>query len=106
MTRYRVLHRTSYEYEAPVLHAHHLAHLRPRSTDTQMVESTRVVAEPAPSQHRRMVDYFGNDVIVRFNAEKEKLDFRKTDLGFKDLDTKESSLEDIFVRLIHDGDAA
>jgi len=29
MTLYRVRHQTSYSYEMPVLHAHHLAHLRP-----------------------------------------------------------------------------
>ena len=31
---------------------------------------------------------------------------RDAGIGFKDLDTKESSLEDIFVRLIHDGNRA
>jgi transglutaminase-like putative cysteine protease len=61
MTTYVVRHQTSYEYEAPVLHAHHLARLRPRVFSGQEVERATVDVSPTPSDQRRMVDYFGND---------------------------------------------
>jgi transglutaminase-like putative cysteine protease len=61
VTRYRVRHRTTYEYEGPVLHAHHLARLRPRNCEGQRVEATEVNVAPTPAAQRRTTDYFGND---------------------------------------------
>ena len=41
MNRYRVTHITRYEYEAPVVHAHHLAYLRPRELQGQELIKAR-----------------------------------------------------------------
>ena len=60
MNRYRVVHVTRYEYEAPVVHAHHLGHLRPRGLDGQKLMSSEVKVEPAPVTTSRFADYFGN----------------------------------------------
>jgi transglutaminase-like putative cysteine protease len=64
MTVYRVRHQTSYSYEAPVLHAHHLAHLRPRRFDYQLPRRTLLEITPAPRDQHRQEDYFGNDCDV------------------------------------------
>ncbi len=61
MNVYRVRHRTSYVYEAPVLHAHHLAHLRPRRLDHQTTRRTLLEISPLPRDQHRQEDYFGND---------------------------------------------
>lgn len=64
MTVYRVRHLTSYAYESPVLHAHHLAHLRPRRFDYQTTRRTLLEITPAPRDQHRQEDYFGNDCDV------------------------------------------
>lgn len=64
MTVYRVRHQTSYAYEAPVLHAHHLAHLRPRRLEYQTTRRTLLEITPSPRDQHRQEDYFGNDCDV------------------------------------------
>jgi len=64
MTVYRVRHQTSYVYEAPVLHAHHLAHLRPRRLEYQTTRRTLLEITPSPRDQHRQEDYFGNDCDV------------------------------------------
>jgi transglutaminase-like putative cysteine protease len=64
MTVYRVRHQTLYTYEAPVLHAHHLAHLRPRRLDHQVARRTLLEITPSPRDQHRQEDYFGNDCDV------------------------------------------
>lgn len=64
MTVYRIRHQTSYVYEAPVLHAHHLAHLRPRRLEHQSPRRTFLEVVPAPRDQHRQEDYFGNDCDV------------------------------------------
>lgn len=64
MTVYRVRHQTLYTYEAPVLHAHHLAHLRPRRFDYQVARRTLLEITPSPRDQHRQEDYFGNDCDV------------------------------------------
>jgi transglutaminase-like putative cysteine protease len=64
MTAYRVRHQTSYAYEAPVLHAHHLAHLRPRRFEYQTPRRTLLEIVPVPRDQHREEDYFGNDCDV------------------------------------------
>ena len=65
MTVYKLRHTTRYEYEAPVLHAHHSAHLRPRTTDNQTVSESALQVHPSPRSVREQADYFGNicDII-------------------------------------------
>jgi transglutaminase-like putative cysteine protease len=64
MTAYRIRHQTSYVYEAPVLHAHHLAHLRPRRFEYQTARRTLLEIVPQPRDQHREEDYFGNDCDV------------------------------------------
>lgn len=61
MSVFRVRHQTAYAYEAPVLHAHHLAHLRPRRFDYQVPLRTLLEITPAVRDQHREEDYFGND---------------------------------------------
>lgn len=64
MTLYRIRHQTSYVYQYPVLHAHHLAHLRPRRLDYQSPRRSFLEIAPAPRDQHRQEDYFGNDCDV------------------------------------------
>jgi transglutaminase-like putative cysteine protease len=64
LTVYRVRHQTLYTYEVPVLHAHHLAHLRPRRFDYQTARRTLLEITPSPRDQHRQEDYFGNDCDV------------------------------------------
>ena len=64
MTVYRIRHQTLYSYESPVLHAHHLAHLRPRRFDYQTTRRTLLEITPSPRDQHRQEDYFGNDCDV------------------------------------------
>jgi transglutaminase-like putative cysteine protease len=59
---YRVRHSTRYAYEAPVIHAHHACHLRPRQFDWQGVAKHELEVDPPAAMTRRSVDYFGNQV--------------------------------------------
>lgn len=70
MTTYVVQHTTRYEYDVPVVHAHHLARLRPRELDHQHVLSAELRIEPAPQMAIGREDYFGNrtDAIEVLNA--------------------------------------
>lgn len=56
----QITHETRYRY-APAVHtAQHLAHLRPRDTDSQHVLSHRLEILPAPARRRDTVDVYGN----------------------------------------------
>lgn len=61
MTSYKIRHTTRYDYEVPVLHAQHLAHLRPRTLPFQRVGSSEIQVQPASRGVWRSSDYFGND---------------------------------------------
>ncbi|MEO0411079.1 MAG: transglutaminase family protein [Pseudomonadota bacterium] len=58
--RYSVRHQTTYKYSLPVSLSQHFMHLTPRSTATQLVESTTLLTDPAPATWREARDYFGN----------------------------------------------
>ena len=60
MRRYRVTHTTRYEYESPVLHATHSAHLEPRSLGHQRVLESRLTISPDQAELQSGRDYFGN----------------------------------------------
>jgi transglutaminase-like putative cysteine protease len=60
MTTYSLRHTTRYEYDLPVVHAHHLARLRPRPLNHQKVISSELVIKPGTSSLTETVDYFGN----------------------------------------------
>ena len=63
MTRYRVVHRTSYRYSAFMTASHTLTVLEPRSTARQVTETTDVVIDPVPEVQLSHVDEFGNTVV-------------------------------------------
>ena len=57
---YNILHRTLYEYAAPVTVSHHVARLEPRGTSAQTQESFSLKIFPEPSLRKARPDYFGN----------------------------------------------
>ncbi len=60
--KYRVRHLTEYEYDYKVSTCYNRAHLLPRETLTQSVNTPRVVIHPTPTTGNRRIDYFGNRV--------------------------------------------
>ncbi len=56
----RILHHTRYEYQAPVVVAQHLAHLRPLEMPGQTVLSHTLTIEPQPVLREETRDAFGN----------------------------------------------
>ncbi|MFN4087640.1 MAG: transglutaminase N-terminal domain-containing protein [Alphaproteobacteria bacterium] len=62
MTRYRIRHRTHYEYGAPVDLSHHLLRLDLLELPHQRVLDRRVAILPRPAALREKRDHFGNGV--------------------------------------------
>lgn len=60
MKRYSITHNTRYEYESMVMHAHHSARVRLRTTPFQSVLSGTLQVDPEPASHLVASDYFGN----------------------------------------------
>jgi transglutaminase-like putative cysteine protease len=61
---YRVIHRTTFEYDAPVEQSYNEAHLRPRDTDHQRCTGHRIIVEPPPSSQSEYVDAYGNTATI------------------------------------------
>lgn len=61
--RYRVSHRTTYTYGAPMADGYTLAYLLPRPTVHQHVVRAEVVVEPEPDERVERTDVFGNRVL-------------------------------------------
>jgi transglutaminase-like putative cysteine protease len=59
---YRIIHRTIYDYSAPVTVSHHVARLEPRVTDVQERLSFEMAITPAPALRKERTDYFGNQL--------------------------------------------
>ena len=79
MSVYRVRHTTRYAYEAPVVHAHHFCHLRPRQFAWQGVAKHELEVQPLASMMRRSTDYFGNQVhLVELLTEHAELEVTST----------------------------
>ena len=62
MNRYRVTHRTVYEYSEPVTVSHHAARLSPRATEAQTCADLLISISPPPAVQTTRRDYFGNRV--------------------------------------------
>ncbi len=60
--RYEVVHRTRYEYDAPVTASYAQVHQLPWDVDGQRCLQRSLTASPAPEHQRERVDYFGNPV--------------------------------------------
>ena len=61
--RFAVVHRTEYEYSSPMSDGYTVAHLLPRETPTQRVESAAVEVDPEPDEYEEHTDVFGNRVV-------------------------------------------
>ena len=59
---YRVIHRTLYEYAAPVSVSHHVARLEPRTTAAQKRRDFYMEISPEPALRKVRTDYFGNQL--------------------------------------------
>lgn len=60
LARYRIRHRTAYDYSGRIDLCHSAAHLRPREDEGQETLSFNIELDPAPSFARERTDYFGN----------------------------------------------
>ncbi|MGX7680627.1 transglutaminase family protein [Jatrophihabitans sp. DSM 45814] len=60
MTRYSLVHRTSYAYQSPVERSYGRAHLKPGDETGQRCLNTTLEIVPPPSDISDHVDYFGN----------------------------------------------
>lgn len=59
---YNIIHRTLYEYAAPVTVSHHAARVEPRPLPRQQTDIFSLHIEPAPALRKSRTDYFGNRV--------------------------------------------
>jgi transglutaminase-like putative cysteine protease len=57
---YRVVHRTTYDYQDPVSVSHHLVRLTPRNLPRQVCTATELSIVPSPAVTATGEDYFGN----------------------------------------------
>src|SRR5690606_21870267 len=64
VNRYKVSHLTEYQYEVPVLHSRHLAHIRPARLPYQQVQNVRIHIDPRTEHQHLRQDYFGNQCDV------------------------------------------
>jgi len=60
--KFKVIHRTLYEYAEPVAVSHHVVRLEPRVTSFQSREGFAMSISPEPAIRRLRTDYFGNSV--------------------------------------------
>ena len=63
MIRYRVMHRSTFEYGATASSGQTVAYLVPREREGQRVLSTAVVVEPLPDHRHDHDDVYGNHVV-------------------------------------------
>lgn len=61
--RYRILHRTTYDYQQPMVDGYTVAHLLLRPTARQRVVDSRVEVHPDPTEIDEFGDLFGNRVV-------------------------------------------
>lgn len=61
--RFSVVHRTEYTYSAPMTDGYTVAHLLPRSTAFQRIESVVIETEPPADDEDQQIDVFGNTVL-------------------------------------------
>jgi len=61
---YRVVHRTTYDYDAPVDQSYNEAHLHPRDSARQRCVAHELAVDPAPRSVSEYRDLFGNSVTT------------------------------------------
>jgi len=62
--RFKIIHRTTYNYDAPVTASFGLIHQMPESLDGQTCLSRNLTIEPRPEVLAERVDYFGNRIAT------------------------------------------
>lgn len=65
---FKVIHKTSYQYDSYVSYCHNLATLRPRDLPGQKLIDFQLEITPNPSEINERVDFFGN-YITRFSIQ-------------------------------------
>jgi transglutaminase-like putative cysteine protease len=68
--RYKVTHKTAYEYNLPVSQCYNLAYVLPRNTERQRVDNIIIHSSPDVSNRCEHTDYFGNR-FLQFAIEKD-----------------------------------
>jgi transglutaminase-like putative cysteine protease len=63
MTRFRITHRTTYAYDAPVTSSYAQVHQSPWDVDGQRCLERSITADPTAAHQRTRTDYFGNPVV-------------------------------------------
>ncbi len=58
--RYKITHRTEYEYARKVANCYNVARLIPRNLPEQECHRRQILVDPTPSSYREFVDHFGN----------------------------------------------
>jgi transglutaminase-like putative cysteine protease len=68
--KYRIHHKTRYQYSLPVSHCYNLAYVLPRATERQRVDVININVSPKVSARNQHTDYFGNQ-FLQFTIEKD-----------------------------------
>ena len=84
--RYRVTHKTAYQYDDYVTLGHNEARLRPRNSGRQTVRHSKLRVQPVPGNIDSFNDYFGNEA-----------DFFTLDAPYKELSVIAESEVDVVV---------
>ncbi len=62
--KYRIIHRTTYDYSEAVTVSQHAARMSPRTTEHQRSDGFRMTIKPTPALQTTRTDYFGNSICV------------------------------------------
>lgn len=68
--RYRITHKTLYQYTLPVSQCYNMAYVLPRNTERQRVENISIQCSPDVSNRCEHTDYFGNR-FLQFAIDKD-----------------------------------
>ncbi len=68
--KYRIHHKTRYQYTLPVSHCYNLAYVLPRATERQRIDDIKIEVSPKVSTRVQHTDYFGNH-FLQFAIEKD-----------------------------------
>jgi transglutaminase-like putative cysteine protease len=92
---YNIIHRTLYEYAAPVTMSHHVARLEPRAMATQALENFSLEIFPEPALRKARPDYFGNRLclfsVQEVHSKLEIITHSRVNVSVKNLPAPESS---------------
>ena len=58
--KYKIIHKTTYQYSKDVSHCYNIAHLKPRDFERQHCTSHNLAIEPMPANIRHNIDIYGN----------------------------------------------